>query len=84
MRDWNQSLGESGGRRYVETRMAVVIAANGGFGESVLLEGKDAERFVDEIENPSMDARRLEHLERSDQTFKDVFSPEPIGKLPTE
>jgi len=64
--------------------MAVVIAANGGFGESVLLEGKDAERFVDEIENPSTDERRLKHLERSDETFEAVFSPEPISKLPVD
>lgn len=63
--------------------MAVVITANGGFGESVLLEGKDAERFVDEIENPSMDKRRLEHLKYSDETFQDVFSSEPIDELPT-
>lgn len=64
--------------------MAVVINANGGFGESVSLEGKDAESFIDEIENPSMDERRLQHLKRSDETFKNVFSREPISTLPTD
>jgi hypothetical protein len=62
--------------------MAVVISANGGFGESVLLEGEDAEKFVDEIENPSTDERRLDHLRRSDETFEKIFSREPISDLP--
>lgn len=63
--------------------MAVVISANGDFGETVVLEGDDAARFVDEIENPSMDERRLEHLRRSSETFKEIFSSEPLSDLPS-
>ncbi len=63
--------------------MAVEISANGGFGECVSLTGADAERFVDEIMNPSTDERRLEHLERSDEAYERIFSPEPISDLPS-
>ena len=63
--------------------MAVEIHSNGGFGESVYLKGADAERFVDEIENPSTDERRLGHLERSDEAYRRIFSSEPISELPT-
>jgi hypothetical protein len=64
--------------------MAVEIHTNGGFGESVSLTGRDAERFVNEIENPSTDSRRLDHLERSDEAFKRSYSPEPISELPSK
>jgi hypothetical protein len=64
--------------------MAVEINANGGFGESVSLHGADAERFVSEIANPSMDKRRITHLERSDQAYERFYSPEPISKLPAD
>ncbi len=63
--------------------MAVEIYSNGGFGESVHLNGADAERFVDEIENPSADERRLGHLERSDEAYRRFVSAEPISELPT-
>jgi hypothetical protein len=63
--------------------MAVEIYSNGGFGESVHLNGADAARFVDEIENPSTDERRLGHLERSDEAYNRFFSTEPITDLPT-
>lgn len=62
--------------------MAIEIHANGGFGESVYLDGDDADRFVHEIEHPSTDVRRLSHLERSDEAFRRMFSPEPISELP--
>ena len=62
--------------------MAVEIHANGGFGESVSLEGADAARFVGEIANPSNDGRRLLHLERSDAAYERFFSAEPITELP--
>jgi hypothetical protein len=62
--------------------MAVEINATGGFGESVSLHGADAARFVSEIANPSTDERRLKHLERSDETYERLFSPEPISELP--
>lgn len=61
--------------------MAVEIGASES-GERVSLTGDDAERFIDEVLNPSTDARRLEHLERSDETFKRIFSPEPLRDLP--
>jgi len=64
--------------------MAVVINANGGFGESVSLRGEDAESFIDEIENPSTDKRRLSHLKRSDETYRASFSLEPISTLPAD
>jgi len=65
--------------------MAVVINnANGGFGESVSLEGADAENFVNEIERPSTDKRRLSHLKRSDETYKVSFSFDPISQLPSD
>lgn len=52
-------------------------------GARVSLTGRDAEHFLDEVLNPSTDARRLEHLERSDETFERIFSPEPISDLPS-
>lgn len=60
--------------------MAVEISGNG---ECVSLTGADAARFVDEIKNPSTDERRLGHLERSEETYARLFSPEPISKLPS-
>lgn len=63
--------------------MAVEINSSGGSGESILLYGEDAERFLDEVINPSTDKRRLAHLKRSDETFERLFSPEPIRDLPT-
>jgi hypothetical protein len=63
--------------------MAVEITPAGGFGESVTLHGEDAERFLDEVLNPSTDKRRLAFLKRSDETFERLFSPEPIRDLPT-
>jgi hypothetical protein len=60
--------------------MAVEISGNG---ECVSLTGTDAARFVDEIKNPSTDERRLGHLERSDEAYDRLFSPEPISKLPS-
>jgi hypothetical protein len=62
--------------------MAVEIPTNGGFGERVYLEGADAKRFIDEVEQPSTVGRRLRHLARSDKVFEAVFSPEPIRDLP--
>ena len=64
--------------------MAVEIGANGGFGESVSLYGKDAAHFVSEIVHPSSDNRRLGHLKRSDEAYKRFFAPEPISELPAE
>jgi len=63
--------------------MAVEINASGGYGDSVSLFGEDAERFIEEIAHPSKDERRLAHLERADQAFERIFSPEPITSLPT-
>lgn len=62
--------------------MAVEINATGGFGESISLHGADAARFVREVASPSTDERRLSHLERSDQAYERLFSPEPISELP--
>ena len=64
--------------------MAVEFNPTGGFGESVSLHGEDAARFVKEVAHPSTDARRLAHLERSDQAYDRFFSPEPISKLPAD
>lgn len=64
--------------------MAVEIHATGGFGESVSLQGADAERFVSEIARPSTDERRLTHLERSDEAYDRFFSAEPISELPAD
>jgi len=61
--------------------MAVEIGASE-LGERVSLTGADAERFLDEVLNPSEDPRRLEHLRRSDETFARTYSPEPIRDLP--
>jgi hypothetical protein len=63
--------------------MAVEINSSGGSGKSISLHGEDAERFLDEILNPSTDQRRLAHLKRSDETFERLFSPEPIRDFPT-
>lgn len=63
--------------------MAVEINSSGGTGETISLHGADAERFLDEVLNPSTDKRRLAHLRRSDETFERLFSPEPIRDLPT-
>lgn len=63
--------------------MAVEINSSGGFGESISLHGEDAERFLNEVVNPSTDERRLAFLKRSDETFERLFSPEPIRDLPT-
>lgn len=63
--------------------MAVEINSSGGSGETISLHGVDAERFLDEVLNPSTDKRRLAHLRRSDETFERLFSPEPIRDLPT-
>jgi hypothetical protein len=68
--------------RYVYP-MAVEINSSGGFGESISLHGEDAERFLEEVVNPSTDERRLAFLKRSDETFERLFSPEPIRELPT-
>lgn len=62
--------------------MAVEISANGGFGERVSLTGGDAERFIADILNPSDDPRRLEHLKRSDEAYRRMFSSEPVHDLP--
>jgi hypothetical protein len=32
--------------------------------------------------NPSTDERRLRHLERSDEAYRRMSSPEPITELP--
>lgn len=63
--------------------MAVEINSSGGEGKPISLNGTDAERFLDEVLNPSTDTRRLAHLRRSDETFERLFSPEPIRDLPT-
>ena len=62
--------------------MAVEINPTGGFGECVSLRGDDAARFVGEIANPSTDERRLSHLERSDEAYERLFSPEPLSEVP--
>ena len=62
--------------------MAVEISANGGFGERVSLTGGDADRFIADILNPSNDPRRLEHLKRSDEAYRRMFSSEPVHDLP--
>lgn len=65
--------------------MAIEINnANAWFGESVHLSGDDASRFVREIESPSTDERRLNHLRRSDETFRRYWSDEPITDLATD
>jgi hypothetical protein len=63
--------------------MAIEISSNGGYGESVRLNGVDADCFVSEIQNPSRDERRLSHLVRSDEAFDRCVSAEPISELPT-
>lgn len=63
--------------------MAIEISVNGGFSESVRLSGRDAECFVHEIENPSTDERRLNHLARSDEAYEHHVSSEPISELPS-
>lgn len=63
--------------------MAIEISSNGGYGESVRLDGVDADCFVREIENPSRDERRLSHLVRSDEAFDRFVSPDPISELPS-
>lgn len=63
--------------------MAVEINSSGGFGESISLHGEDAERFLNEVVNPSTDERRLAFLRRSDETFERLYSSEPIRDLPT-
>jgi hypothetical protein len=80
---YGRELLESPGGADTFEAMAVVIQANGGFGESVSLNGEDAENFVNEIANPSTDERRLSHLKRSDETFEKSFSSEPISQLPS-
>lgn len=62
--------------------MAVEIGVTE-YGENVSLTGADAERFLDEVMNPSADERRLEHLRRSDETFARLYSPEPMHDLPS-
>jgi hypothetical protein len=62
--------------------MAVEIGAGSETGESVSLTGADAERFIDEVLNPSADERRLRHLELSDEAYRRMSSPEPIRELP--
>lgn len=64
-------------------RMAIEISSNGGYGESVRLDGVDADSFVHEIENPSRDERRLSHLVRSDEAFDRFVSSDPISELPS-
>jgi hypothetical protein len=63
--------------------MAVEIHTNGGHGESVRLSGADAERFVRDVERPSDDTRRLNHLKRSDEAFERLVSSEPISEFET-
>jgi hypothetical protein len=63
--------------------MAIEISSNGGYGESVRLDGVDADCFVSEIQNPSRDERRLTHLVRSDEAFGRFVSSEPISELPS-
>lgn len=62
--------------------MAVEIGAGNVAGERLSLTGADARRFVDDVLRPSTDERRLRHLERSDKTFKSLYSPEPVSNLP--
>ncbi len=62
--------------------MAIEISANGGFGERVSLTGDDAERFIEDVLNPSDDPRRLEHLRRSDEAYRRMSSSEPLHDLP--
>lgn len=64
--------------------MAVEISTTSGYGESVSLRGEDAARFMEEVANPSRDARRLAHLERSDKAYERFFSAKPISKLPAD
>lgn len=60
--------------------MAIEIAGNG-LGETVVLEGEDAERFVEETKNPTDDGRRAEHLRRSAETYERVFSEKTANEL---
>jgi len=60
--------------------MAIKIDTDG-YGDSVVLEGEDARRFVEETKHPSDDARRVEHLRRSADTFERVYSEKPANEL---
>jgi hypothetical protein len=48
----------------------------------ISLTGTDSKRFIREVLEPSTDPRRLEHLRCSDETFRRIYSPEPIHDLP--
>jgi hypothetical protein len=48
---------------------------------SVRLTGDDARRFIDEVKNPSNDPRRIQHLERSAETFERVYSEKSANEL---
>jgi len=61
--------------------MAIEIDTNGYGDSSVVLEGEDARRFVEEIEHPSDDVRRIEHLRRSADTLDRVYSEKPANEL---
>jgi hypothetical protein len=60
--------------------MAIEIAGSG-LGEPVTLTGADARRFVEETKNPTDDARRVEHLRRSAETYERVFSEKTANEL---
>lgn len=83
MTNWSGSLDFSPGLSITSKRpVAVEIPTNGGFGERVSLTGDDAERFINDVLQPSDDPRRLEHLRRSDETYRRMSSPEPLHDLP--
>jgi hypothetical protein len=60
--------------------MAIEIAGNG-LGDSVVLTGADADRFVEETKHPTDDGRRAEHLRRSAETYDRVYSEKPANEL---
>lgn len=60
--------------------MAIEIGTNSG--DSVVLTGADAERFVEETKHPrDDDGRRAEHLRRSAETFDRVYSEQSANEL---
>jgi hypothetical protein len=51
------------------------------YGASQPLVGRDAERLVEEVNNPSRDERRIDHLRRSDEAFEKLYTHEPANTI---
>ena len=49
--------------------------------ESVVIEGDDARRFMDEVITPSTDARRIDHLERSASVADELLTDQTAGDI---